>query len=216
MKKFSLFVVSAVVLSTSSFAATVKGAKIIGDQLIVNVRHGGGCGDHKYDLKLEGCFESMPVQCNAKLIHKSNDPCEAIISREAKFSLKKLGLTGDYYAGGSLTISGDQGSSATVTLSGSSEVGVVKCTTHTGSKLRIDSNTGTVTLKTTAGESASYEITDVRALSLESNPPIAQTTYSLDDGRKIVTEFVGSSDEGTGHFIRTNGQASPDFESCTR
>lgn len=212
MKKLIVLFSSLLVVSTS-FGATVQSAKIVGDQLIVTVRHSGGCGTHTYDLDLQGCAETFPVQCQSKIIHRSDDACEALITRQAKFSLKKLGLTESYYSNGSLEINGSQGSSATVQLPGaqSSATGIINCVTHTRSKLKIDAKKKLVTLTAVDGRVAKYTITKVKSMSLESHPPIEQTTYSLDDGRKIIVNFRGQEIEGDANFVRVNGEYSPDF-----
>jgi hypothetical protein len=80
------------------------------------VKHGGGCGDHKYSLALKGCAESFPVQCQADLVHKTNDTCEALISRKFSISLDEAGLNESYYSGGSLTVKGANNSEVTVRL----------------------------------------------------------------------------------------------------
>ncbi len=60
MKK--LFAVLVLALSaTSSFAATVEGAKVIvnkdGDHaLSIDVRYGGGCKEHKFKLEVGMCL----------------------------------------------------------------------------------------------------------------------------------------------------------------
>lgn len=221
------FVISSIFVSLMGFsahAAEVTGASISGDQLIVQVVHGGGCGEHSYDLELRGCAESMPVQCQAVLKHTTQDFCEALLSRKATFSLKKLGLTETYYANGSLTIKGSNNSSATVRLpaGGASRpeprqaIRKVECVTHTDSLMTIDEIARTLTLEPVSGEAVEYSIIDTDRLSLESNPPVLQSTYSLDDGRKVVTSFRGEQKTGTGYFIRLTGEASPQFKSCRR
>ena len=96
------------VFSFQANAAEVLSARISenGKELIVKVKHGGGCGEHKYELQMQGCAESMPVQCSATLKHTTNDHCEALLVREAKFNLATVGIKGDYYSNGSLTIKG--------------------------------------------------------------------------------------------------------------
>lgn len=221
------FVFSAILASLVGFsvqAAEVTGASISGDELTVNVRHGGGCGDHKYELELRGCAESMPVQCQAVLKHTTQDYCEAILSRKATFSLKHLGLTDGYYANGSLTIKGANKSSATVRLpaGGPSRPEPraggrpVECVTHTDSIMTINEAAGSLSLETTSGETANYSIVDIDVLILESMPPVEQKTYALDDGRKVVISFRGEQKTGTGYFIRLNGEVSPQFKSCRR
>lgn len=205
--------------SFSASAVEVVAAKLdaSAENLIVTVRHGGGCGDHDYKLVLKGCAESMPVQCQATIKHSTNDFCEAYITREAKFNLSEYGLKADYYKNASFTIKGDMDSSASVTLNKKGNNTSAKktfCTTHTGSSLEI--STADVTLTTVANEVARYSIVDIRLMVLESIPSILQSTYKLDDGRSIVTSFRGDSKVGTGQFIRVDGSYSPEFKCISK
>lgn len=220
-----IFVLFVSLFATHSQAAEVVSAKISGGDLIVTVRHGGGCGDHKYDLQMQGCAESMPVQCKAVLKHTTNDHCEALLTREAKFNLVKLGIKGDYYSNGSLTISGSNDTSATVRLpsndssdndDSAADGKKIECVTHTGSILIINPAKKTINLETTAGVKEDYRIvgTDMRVL--ESMPPIYQNFYKMHDGRSVVTEFRSSQKTGSGFFIRLNGEYSPEFKSCRK
>lgn len=119
----------ALALFMSAFSATaaeVVSAKLDASKknLLVDVRYGGGCKKHTFELQVGGCLESMPVQCSAKLVEKVEggfDPCEAIIGDTVVFNLKKYGLADSYYSKGKLTITGDKNftgkpSTATVTL----------------------------------------------------------------------------------------------------
>lgn len=155
----------------------------------------------------------LPVQCQATIKHTTNDFCEALITREAKFNLKEYGLTDDYYKDGSLTIKGDQKSSATVKLTKKAPTPVstdsTRCLTHTGSILEIANDE--VSLTTTSNERSDYKIVDTRVVVLESFPSILRTTYKLDDGRFIVTSFKTGSKNGTGQFLRIDGTRSPEF-----
>lgn len=49
--------------SLSVSAVEIRDAKLDakGENLLVTVVHGGGCGEHNYKLELKGCFESMPA-----------------------------------------------------------------------------------------------------------------------------------------------------------
>lgn len=97
---------------------TVTDAKITTDQkgIEISVGHAGGCGKHNYALKMGKCLETRVVQCTAQLIHMTNDPCEALLQRHPVITFKEAGLNKAYYSKASLTIEGDDGSSATVTL----------------------------------------------------------------------------------------------------
>jgi hypothetical protein len=110
--------------SFSSFAATVHRANIdaSGKNILISISYAGGCKKHTFSLKMGGCLESFPVQCSAVLVDKGNgDPCEAIVSQTIAMNIAKYRLDESYYAGGSLTITGDRDmsgkpSSATVKL----------------------------------------------------------------------------------------------------
>ncbi|MBN8541025.1 MAG: hypothetical protein J0L82_11610 [Deltaproteobacteria bacterium] len=215
-------------LSNIVSAAEIVSAELDGAEknILIGVRHGGGCGDHEYSLKLKGCAESMPVQCQAELVHKTNDFCEALLHRTAVINLEATGIKGEYYSGGSLTIKGANGSTATITLPefatavppvvSSRAVPQVKCTTHAGSELQVFETEKVLSLVTKTGEKNQYGIVDIDVRILESIPEVFQTRYKLDDGRTVVIEFRGKSQVGTGYFIRVSGDTSPNFPSCER
>ncbi len=98
--------------------ATVNSAKMASDgqSIIVNVSHGGGCGDHDYSLAVGACQETYPVSCSAKLIHMTNDGCEALLTADAVIKLVDAKLNDAYYSGGTLRISGAGNSQASVKL----------------------------------------------------------------------------------------------------
>ncbi len=120
------FVLSALItlVATQTFAATVRGARIDASKkvILVDVTYGGGCGKHDFSLEVGGCMETNPVRCSAKLVHKTQDFCEALISNTVAISLSEYKLDDRYYSKGSLTITGDHDwqtkkpSSATVIL----------------------------------------------------------------------------------------------------
>lgn len=226
----SSFVFGALAFTNSADAAEVISAKLDGSKknILVEVRHGGGCGEHDYSLQLKGCFESMPVQCQAELIHKTNDFCEALLHRTAVINLEASGIKGDYYSGGSLTISGANGSKATIELPETAtsmppfvpptvtREPAVSCKTHTGSTLTVWDDGKLITLVTVDGRASDYGITATEVRVLESIPEVFQTRYKLDDGRTVVIEFRGKSQVGTGYFVRLTGDTSPNFPSCER
>lgn len=214
--------------SNIGHAAEIVSAELDGAEknILIGVRHGGGCGEHDYSLKLKGCAESMPVQCQAELVHKTNDFCEALLHRTAVINLEAAGIKGEYYSGGSLTIKGSNGSKATITLpefatamppvTSSRAVAQVACTTHAGSELKVFETEKVLELVTKTGEKNNYGIVDVDVKILESIPEVFQTRYKLDDGRTVVIEFRGKSQVGTGYFVRLTGDTSPNFPSCER
>ncbi|MEO0602836.1 MAG: hypothetical protein AAF211_15450 [Myxococcota bacterium] len=74
--------------------AEAVGAVQDGDELIVDVRHAGGCGfDHRLSICREslGFLESNPVQTRAYIWHDpAGDTCEALVSESAVFDLVPL------------------------------------------------------------------------------------------------------------------------------
>ena len=230
---FSTVLIAGVVgFANIGAAAEIVSAELDGAEknILIGVRHGGGCGEHDYSLKMKGCAESMPVQCQAELVHKTNDFCEALLHRTAVINLEATGIKGEYYSGGSLTIKGANGSKAIITLpefatlmpplappvTSSRAVPQVACTTHTGSELKVFETEKVLSLVTKTGEKNQYGIVGVDVRILESIPEVFQTRYKLDDGRTVVIEFRGKSQVGIGYFIRVSGDTSPNFPSCER
>lgn len=83
----------------------------------LDVEYGGGCFEHKFQLRMGDCRESHPVQCSAVLIDETpNDQCARVSRRKLSFKLRTLGLDTDYYSGGMIEIKGLQNSKAIVTL----------------------------------------------------------------------------------------------------
>jgi hypothetical protein len=72
--------------------ASIAGASLQGDVLVLDVRFGGGCADHAFDLYAQTAFmESEPVQTRLALAHQANgDACRALLSRELRFDLAPL------------------------------------------------------------------------------------------------------------------------------
>lgn len=68
---------------------TIDGAKVVGDELVVDVSYSGGCQEHVIGLCWNGVVEeSLPPQTGIDLSHTGNlDPCEAWISEQRKISL---------------------------------------------------------------------------------------------------------------------------------
>ena len=89
--------------SLSSTAAIVNGARLdaAGKNVILTLTYGGGCRDHKFTLKKgDFCLESYPMQCGAEVIEtvvNGPDICEAIITKEVKFSIKRNRLSSATY-----------------------------------------------------------------------------------------------------------------------
>ena len=225
-------------------ATMIRDARIdsTGKNLLLDVTYGGGCGEHDFSLELQGCAESFPAQCTAKLIHRTQDFCEALISKTVTVNLAQNGIKGSYYSEASLQVyvdmngNGKQDKNDLGMLSETSAVvrlpkmkdsddsgvpvggqvsSIVTCTTHTGSKLKIFALENEVQLTTTNGEVHIYQVSEKSHKFLESNPPQLQTKYALDDGRSIVTTFMDDRITGKGYFVRLDGTTSPAF-TCQR
>ena len=229
---FAITAISAIGFSSVTFATEVeiKGAAIdaSGKNLIVNVLHGGGCEKHEYKLEMHGCAESMPVQCQATVNDLTFDACESFVANKVIFNLKDNGIDGEYYSNGSLEIKGFNKSSAVVRLpsfsgkaprsalppvAASAQKHVV-CVTNANSDLSINAASTELTLTTADGQEHTYAIVGTDVMFIETMPTIQETTYRLDDGRKVVIEFKDGAKVGTGYFIRTTGDSSPAFKSC--
>lgn len=98
----STFVQAALITSAAYDAET--------DSVVLQLTYGGGCGKHEFSLEHSGrCLETYPLRSTAKLVHQSNDFCEALLYSEEKISLKDFACRPGY-----LTITGDNDSAATV------------------------------------------------------------------------------------------------------
>ena len=62
------------------------------DILTITAAFGGGCGDHEFRLFMQPAFmKSMPVQANLYFQHTDlGDPCDAIISEDISFNIRKI------------------------------------------------------------------------------------------------------------------------------
>lgn len=66
---------------------------IVGDILHLAIWHGGGCGDHDYELFFSPASfaESLPVQATLRPRHTDlDDPCDAWLRQELTFDLRPL------------------------------------------------------------------------------------------------------------------------------
>lgn len=70
----------------------IVGARLEAPVLTLDVRYGGGCARHGFDLVLRsGWRESYPVQVDVDLAHDAHaDPCDAIVQGELRFDLTPL------------------------------------------------------------------------------------------------------------------------------
>lgn len=80
---------------TDSLSFELLSAEIDGDFLNLQLRYGGGCGEHDVSLYVSSSFmESFPVQVDVILVHNSHDRCKALIS--AQHSIDLAGLREHY------------------------------------------------------------------------------------------------------------------------
>lgn len=102
--KLSATLAFSILAATSVFAneVEVKGARLdsTGENLLVEVVHGGGCEKHVYKLVPKACAESMPVQCEAEVKDLTFDTCESFVQTTVSFNLKAHGYVGRYYSNG--------------------------------------------------------------------------------------------------------------------
>jgi hypothetical protein len=106
-------------LPVSTEAAEIVGGKFYSSEGIIElqVRFAGGCKEHRFELQMKGCFESLPVKCTAQLVDLTTDDfCEAIVGQTIRLSTAQYGLQSEYYRGASIRILGDNGTAATVRL----------------------------------------------------------------------------------------------------
>jgi hypothetical protein len=117
MKNLVLAMVATIGLVSS--AAEVLDARLSDaqDSILVDVKYGGGCKEHKFKLEVGACAESFPVQCGVEVIDLTRgDFCEALIHRTVEFNLADYNLDDRYYSGARLTLKGDGDSRVTISL----------------------------------------------------------------------------------------------------
>lgn len=119
----TLLVLALAFTSASAFAVgspTVNSARYNSatQSIEVDISYGGGCEEHKFELQIGGCLESMPVQCSATVVDVSKKPdfCEAYLSQTVSFKLSDYGLNDDYFQGASFSIRGAGDSKAYIRL----------------------------------------------------------------------------------------------------
>ncbi|WNG20602.1 hypothetical protein [Cystobacter fuscus] len=71
---------------------SIEGASISRDELVLDISHGGGCGEHMYGLSWDGSFaESNPVQARLILLHDSHgDMCLALLHKKLHVDLTPM------------------------------------------------------------------------------------------------------------------------------
>ena len=75
---------------TGSDFVTLEALRVDGDELVLDISHSGGCGEHRYSMCWNGTFGTgiMP-EAPMKFSHNTpGDPCEAMITKTLRFSLE--------------------------------------------------------------------------------------------------------------------------------
>ncbi|HYO51757.1 hypothetical protein [Archangium sp.] len=70
----------------------IENAGIKGDKLILEVKYGGGCQRHSFQLAWDGSvIKTEPPQLQLSLTHNGNgDPCKALLAEQLQFDLSLL------------------------------------------------------------------------------------------------------------------------------
>jgi hypothetical protein len=109
----TIALVAFALVSTSAFAAEIRGGRYDEARQVIqlDVSYGGGCEEHTFRVDLGMCLESLPMQCEARLVERANgDMCEAYIHRTIEIPVSETNLYGTAY----LTIKGDRDTSVTL------------------------------------------------------------------------------------------------------
>jgi len=79
-------------VTTRMDPAEILQISVVGDQLHMTVRYGGGCREHVFSLIPSKIFmESLPVQMSVQLAHDAHgDLCRALISQDLVFDLSSI------------------------------------------------------------------------------------------------------------------------------
>jgi len=78
-------------LPEASSDITVLDSEITGDVATLTIEHGGGCGEHRFDLHVAPPFmESWPLQIHGRLTHETDDTCLAAITTAVNIDLLPL------------------------------------------------------------------------------------------------------------------------------
>ncbi len=74
----------------------IEGVRVSGRTLSVDVRYGGGCEDHEFELYWDGrLLETSPAQARLRIVHDANgDACEALRSETLTFDVSALAGSG--------------------------------------------------------------------------------------------------------------------------
>jgi hypothetical protein len=103
----SILAAALLLVSVNASALTINSVQLNTEKQAIDfdVTYGGGCEEHKFELKVGACMETFPVMCRATLVDVSAKPdfCEALISEVVSIPLKDAGLDTSYYLGASMT-----------------------------------------------------------------------------------------------------------------
>lgn len=78
-------------LPEASTGFTILDSEITDDVAKLIIEHGGGCGEHRFDLHVAPPFmESWPLQIHGRLTHETDDTCLAAITTAVNIDLLPL------------------------------------------------------------------------------------------------------------------------------
>lgn len=123
MSKFLLIPVLAIFSSISAQAAYIQQGSLDESRGVIRlVVNYGGCSKQEFRLELQDTLgTSNPPKLAARLLSEPTGPCRMAFLEVLEFPLAESGLDLEHLRGGSLTILGDNDSSATVHFPDSSE-----------------------------------------------------------------------------------------------
>lgn len=87
----------------------------------------------------------------------------------------------------------------------------IKCTTDNGTELKIMPAQNVIFLTPKGGARKDIKIVSTALNRLKSNPVTLETTYTLDTGSALVTEFGGPRKLARGHWLKADGTSSANF-----
>lgn len=116
----SLFALSfALLLPSLSEAATLRSAHYSAAtrSVVVDLRYGGGCREHRFVLRGGLCQQSFPLRCLYAVVDQTHDDfCRALVFKRVSFRLRDYGLDKPAFRGAVLVLRGDGRSTVSVRL----------------------------------------------------------------------------------------------------
>ncbi len=214
MKSTFLILMGLVFVSMSAQAFQINGGRLNADKtnLRIDVTYTGGCEKHQFQLLMDACVNSSPVQCRMTLVDENeNDACEALINETVEINLAKAGIQGSFYSSALLKINGPgQNNSLRIQLPAHvplAPLNDIACTSDSKLQMNIYPTKGILELITAEGKKSSVKIFDTAVQMIEPGilPSILQSEFALDDQRSAIIEFPQGSKLGTGYLTQWSG-----------